>query len=79
MDERWAAGVGDGGGQPGSNVRARRSLEVVQPRETRVSVGVRLGAVHDGGGSQPEERHDMAAEVHMIDRRREKPLWRVFG
>jgi hypothetical protein len=46
----------------------RRSLTVIQPCEIRVSLGVRLGATHDGGGSQPEERHGLAAEVHKIDR-----------
>jgi hypothetical protein len=34
-----AAGVGDGDGQPGSNARARRSLAVDQPCESRVSLG----------------------------------------
>jgi hypothetical protein len=31
-----------------------------------------------GGGFQPEERHGMAAEVHIIIRRRKKPVRRVF-
>jgi hypothetical protein len=31
-----------------------------------------------GGGSQPEERHNLAAEVHMINRRRKNPVRRVF-
>jgi hypothetical protein len=71
-DQRWAAGVGVGGGQPGSNSKARRSLAVVQPCEIQVSLGVSHGATHDGGRSQPEERHGLAAEVHMIDRPRKK-------
>jgi hypothetical protein len=40
--------------------------------DIRVSLGVRLGATHGGGGSQPEERHGMAADVLKIDRRRKK-------
>jgi hypothetical protein len=35
-----AAGVGDGGGQPGSNAEALRLLEVEQPCESRVLLGV---------------------------------------
>jgi hypothetical protein len=58
---------------------ARRSLAVVHSFEIRVSLGVRLGATKDKGGSQPEERHGLAAEVHMIDRRRQDPVRRVFG
>jgi hypothetical protein len=69
-DQRWAAGIGASGGQPGSTANARRSLAVVQTYEIRVSMGVRLGATQDGRGSQPEERHGLAADVHMIDRRR---------
>jgi hypothetical protein len=42
--QRWDAGVGDSGGQPGSNAKARRSPALDQPCETRVSMGVRLGA-----------------------------------
>jgi hypothetical protein len=31
-------------------------------------MGARLEATQGGGGSQPEERHVLAAEVHIIDR-----------
>jgi hypothetical protein len=41
-------------------------------------MGTKLDATQDGGGSQPEERHGMAAEVHMIDRRQKNPVRRVF-
>jgi hypothetical protein len=34
---------------------------------------VRLGATEGGGASQPDEQHGLAAEVHMIDRRKKKP------
>jgi hypothetical protein len=67
------------GGQPGSSARARRSLALDRPYEIRVSLGVRLGATQAGGGSQPEVRHGLAVEVHMIDRRRKNPVRRVFG
>jgi hypothetical protein len=77
-DQRRAAGVGAGGGQPGSSAMARRSLALVETCEIRVFLGVRLGATQDGGGSQPEERHSLAAEVHRIDRRRKNPVRRVF-
>jgi hypothetical protein len=39
----------------------------------------RLEASQDGGGSQPEERHGLAAEVLMIDSRLKNPVRRVFG
>jgi hypothetical protein len=58
---------------------ARRSLAVVPSYEIRVSLRVRLGATQDGGGSQSEERHGMAVEVHGIDRRRKNPVRMVFG
>jgi hypothetical protein len=65
--------------QPGSFAKARRLLAVDLPCDIQVSMGVRLGATHDGGGSEQEERHGLAAEVHMIDRRRKNPVRRVFG
>jgi hypothetical protein len=42
-------------------------------------LGVRLEATHDGGGSQPEERHGLAAEFMRIIRRRKNPVRGVFG
>jgi hypothetical protein len=71
-DQRWDAGVGVGAGQRGSTAMARRSLAIVQLFDIRVSLGVGLGAKQDGGGSQPEERHGVAAGVHKVDRRRKK-------
>jgi hypothetical protein len=41
-------------------------------------MGARLEATRDGGGSQPEERHGLAAEVHMTDRREKNPVRRIF-
>jgi hypothetical protein len=35
-------------------------------------MGVRREAKHGGGGSQPEERHGLAAEIHRIDRQQKK-------
>jgi hypothetical protein len=66
-------------GSRGSNAMARRSLAIVHAFEIRVCMGVRVGATHDGGGSQPEERHGLSAEVHMIDCRRKNPVRKVFG
>jgi hypothetical protein len=41
--------------------------------------GERPEDTQDGGGSQPEERHGLAAEVGRISRRRKNPLRGVFG
>jgi hypothetical protein len=76
-DQRWAAGVDAGDGQPGSSAMARRSLAVVQPCEFRVSP--RREARSYAGRSQPEERHGRAPEVHHIDYRQKNPVRRVFG
>jgi hypothetical protein len=75
-----AAGVGAGGGKLGSNARAGRPTAVDQPCESRVSLdeGDEARATRAGGGSQPEERNDMAAKVHMIGRRRETAVRGVF-
>jgi hypothetical protein len=35
--------------------------------------------MQDGGGSQPEERHGLAAAVLRITRRRRNPVRGVFG
>jgi hypothetical protein len=74
-DQRWDAGVGASGGQPGRSAKAWRSLAVVQPCDIQVSLGVRLKSTQDGGGSRPEERHGLAAEIHKIDRRRKIPVF----
>jgi hypothetical protein len=61
--QRWDEGVGTGGGQLGSSARARRSLAVASLASFQFPLGARLEATHDGGGSQPEERQGMAAEM----------------
>jgi hypothetical protein len=73
-----AAGVGAPGGHAGSNARAKRSMTTDKPCGTRVSLGARRDATHECRESPPEERHRLAAEVHGIIRRREKPGRRVF-
>jgi hypothetical protein len=41
-------------------------------------MGARLDDTQDGGGSQPEERHGLAAGVLRIARRRKSPVREVF-
>jgi hypothetical protein len=41
------------------------------------SPGARQEATYARGGSQPEERRGLAADVHMIDRRHKDPVQRV--
>jgi hypothetical protein len=41
-------------------------------------MGARLEATQGGGGSQPEERHGLTSEVHMIARRKKNPVRRVL-
>jgi hypothetical protein len=41
-------------------------------------MGPREEDAHAGGGSQPEKRHCLEAEVLMIIRRRKNPALRVF-
>jgi hypothetical protein len=48
-----------------------------QPCESLMEA--RLKAMHDRGGSQPEERHGHAAKVLMIIRRRKNPVHGGFG
>jgi hypothetical protein len=45
----------------------------------RSPLGARPYAPHDGGGSQPEERHRLAAAVIRIARRRKSQVRGVFG
>jgi hypothetical protein len=78
MDKRWDEGVGIRGGQLGSNARARRSLAVANHVSCTSPLGARLEATQDGGGSQPEERHGLAAEVLRIIRCLKKPVRGVF-
>jgi hypothetical protein len=78
-DQRWDEGVGAGGGQLGSNARARRSLAVTNTASFQSPLGARLEATHDGGGSQPEERHGLAAAVLRITCRRKNPVRGGFG
>jgi hypothetical protein len=58
----------------GSNARARRSLAFAIHVSFKSPPRARLEATHDGGGSQPEERHGLAAEVLRIIRRRKNPV-----
>jgi hypothetical protein len=78
-DRRWDEGVGAGGGQLGSSARARRSLEVASPVSFKSPLGARPEATQDGGGSQPEERHGLAAAVLRITRRRRNSVRGAFG
>jgi hypothetical protein len=41
-------------------------------------LGARRAITHAGGGSQPEKRHGVTAEVHMIICRRKNPVRRIF-
>ena len=51
-----------------------------QPCERlRSPLGARPEATQDGGWSQPEERHGLAAAVLRIARRRKSPVRGVFG
>jgi hypothetical protein len=50
-----------------------------QPHELMPPLGERLKATQDGGRSQPEERHNLAAEVRSIIRRRKNPVRGAFG
>jgi hypothetical protein len=78
-DQRWDEGIGAGGGQLGSSAcRARRSLAFDSHVSFMSSLGERIEATEDGGGSQPEERHGLAAEVLRIIRRRKNPVRGVF-
>jgi hypothetical protein len=78
-NHRWNEGVGAGGGHLGSNARARRSLAFAILVSLTSPLGARLEATQDGGGSQPEERHGLAAEVLMIIRRRKNSVRGVLG
>jgi hypothetical protein len=51
-----------------------------QPCESlRSPLAARPDATQDGGGSQPEERHGLAAAVLRITRRRRNPVRGGFG
>jgi hypothetical protein len=57
---------------------ARGSLAIDSHVSFMSPLGVRLEATQDGGGSQPEERHGLAAEVMRIIRRRKKMVRGAF-
>jgi hypothetical protein len=78
-DQQWDEGVGIGGGQLGSSARARRSLVVASPVSFMSPLGERPEATQDGGGSQPEERHGLAAAVLRITSCRRNPVRGIFG
>jgi hypothetical protein len=78
-DHRWDEGVGAGGGQLGNSARARRSLVVGNLASFKSPLRARLEATKDGGGSQPEERQGLAAEILRIIRGRESPVRGGFG
>jgi hypothetical protein len=65
-----------------TGAKQRQGRAFVGNRQSHVSLesphGARREATHTLGGSQPEERHGLAAEVFMIDRRRKKPVRRSF-
>jgi hypothetical protein len=69
-DQRWDAGVGAGGGQPGSNTMKGRSLAVDQPYAVQTFPGVRHDMAHAGGRSHAVERLGEAAAILRINRRR---------
>jgi hypothetical protein len=75
----WDEGIGASGGHMGSNARARRSLAIDNHVSFMSTLGARLEATQDGGGSQPEERHGLAAEVLRIIRRQKNPVRGAFG
>jgi hypothetical protein len=57
---------------------ARHSLAVATLVSFKSPLGARLEATHDGGGSQPEERHGLAAEVRHDHLPLDKPATGVF-
>jgi hypothetical protein len=63
----------------GSSARAWRSLTVANHASVTSPLVARLEATEDGGGSQPEERHGMAAKVLGVIRRRKNPVRGVLG
>jgi hypothetical protein len=69
-----AMGVGVGRGQPASTNKARHLPKLVR----LVPPWGECDVPQAGGGSQPEERHGRAAEIHKIDRRREKIRYAEF-
>jgi hypothetical protein len=69
-DERWEAGVGAGGGKPGSSARKGRSLAVDKPYASRSFPGGKQDMAHAGGRSPAEERLREAAAILRISSRR---------
>jgi hypothetical protein len=77
-DQRWDAGVGDGGGQLGRRAGKGRSLAVDQPCASRTFPGVRHDMAQAGGRSQAEERLGEAAAILRISRRRKAMYGGLF-
>jgi hypothetical protein len=53
--QRWAAGVGAGGGQPGAARGQGAREQSSSPASFESPMGARLVATQDGGGSPSEE------------------------
>jgi hypothetical protein len=74
---RRKACVGVGGGHQGSKAMKRAHSTTTTHVDVEPRKGLRHDAQHAEGGSQPEKQHGLAAEVHMIDRRRENSVRRI--
>jgi hypothetical protein len=77
-DQRWDAGAGDGGGQPGSSARKGRSLAVDYPCASKTFPGVRYDMAHAGGRLQAEERLCEAAAILIMSRRQKAMYGGLF-
>ena len=77
-DQRWEAGAGAGGGQPGSSARKGRSLAADQPCASRHFSGGRQDMAQAGGRSQAEKRLREAAAILTISRRRKAMYGGLF-
>jgi hypothetical protein len=77
-DQRWDAGGGACGGQPGSTAMKGRSLAADQPCANRTFPGVRHNMTRAGGRSQAEERLGEAAAILRISRRRKAMYGGLF-
>jgi hypothetical protein len=72
------AGVGADGGHLGSIVKAWPSLPIDQPSESRVSSRDEAKGYAGRGRIATRGTTSKVAGVHWIDRRRKKPVRRVF-
>jgi hypothetical protein len=77
-DQRWDAGVGAGGGKPGSSAWKGRLLAVDQPCTSRTFPGMRHDMAQVGGRSHAEERLGEAAAIPRISRRRKAMYGGLF-